>query len=162
VGRSDGCFLGESAVLGLIGSVVGVVFGVLIARAIASSIAGMISDLYGVAQRADDVAATPSLLILALGIGVVASVVAAAIPAWNAARVDPVQALQKGKYQVLSAGESRSRAALAAIFGLISAGCLMAPGSRPVFYFGMYRPSSSRCCSRRSSLLDSRERFARR
>jgi hypothetical protein len=37
-----------------------------------------------------------------------------AIPARNAARVDPVQALQKGKYQVLSAGESRLRAILGA------------------------------------------------
>ena len=36
------------------------------------------------------------------------------IPARQAARVDPVQALQKGKYQVLSAGESRARAMLAA------------------------------------------------
>ena len=38
------------------------------------------------------------------------SIVAAAIPARSAARVDPVQALQKGKYQVLSAGENRLRA----------------------------------------------------
>ena len=42
-------------------------------------------------------------------IGVATSIVAALIPARQAARVDPVQALQKGKYQVLSAGESRVR-----------------------------------------------------
>ena len=39
----------------------------------------------------------------------VTSMVAAFIPARNAARVDPVQALQKGKYQQLSAGENRAR-----------------------------------------------------
>lgn len=129
-------FLGESAVLGLIGSLAGVAFGVLIARAIAASIAGLITDLYGVSQRADEVSTTPLLLMLALGIGVATSLVAAVIPAWNAARVDPVKALQKGRYQVLSAGESHRRAALAAVCGLISVGCLMASGSRAVFYFG--------------------------
>ena len=50
----------------------------------------------------------PTLLALALVIGVATSMIAAMIPARQAARVDPVQALQKGKYQVLTAGESRA------------------------------------------------------
>ena len=58
------------------------------------------------------------------------------IPARNAARVDPVQALQKGKYQVLSAGENRLRAVLAAIGGAVSIACLVVGGSRVVFYTG--------------------------
>ena len=90
-------FLGESAVLGVVGSIAGLAFGILIARAIASSIGALIADVYRVAQRADDVATNPSLLALALAIGVATSVVAAAIPARNAARVDPLQALQKGQ-----------------------------------------------------------------
>ena len=44
-----------------------------------------------------------------MALGVVTSMLAAWIPARNAARVEPVQALQKGKYQVLSAGENRVR-----------------------------------------------------
>ena len=48
------------------------------------------------------------LLTFAVVLGVITSVIAALIPARNAARVDPVQALQKGKYQQLSAGENRS------------------------------------------------------
>src|SRR6185503_2951305 len=80
----------------------------------------------------------PNLLGLALVIGVATSVVAALIPARNAPRVDPVQALQKGKYQVLSAGESRLRAALAVLLAGVSAACLMLFESRPVFYFGYF------------------------
>src|SRR4029079_16782274 len=111
-------FLGESAITGLIGSLAGLVFGVLIARGIAPSIGTLISDADGVAQHAGDVATSPGVLALALGIGIVTSIIAAAIPARAAARVDPVQALQKGKYQTLSSGESRVRMTAAAALAI--------------------------------------------
>jgi putative ABC transport system permease protein len=129
-------FLGESAVTGLIGSLGGLVFGTLIARGIAASIGTLISDVYGVAQRADEVAASPVLLLTALGIGIATSIVAAVIPARNAARVDPVQALQKGKFQILSAGEYRLRAVLAVIGAVGAVVCLVMGGSRVIFYTG--------------------------
>jgi putative ABC transport system permease protein len=129
-------FLAESAVTGLIGSVGGLAFGLLIARGIAASIGNLMSDVYGVAQRADDISMSPALLGVALLIGVVTSMVAAFIPARQAARVDPVQALQKGKYQVLSAGESRARAIVAGVLGCVSMACLSAGGSRVIFYIG--------------------------
>jgi putative ABC transport system permease protein len=129
-------FLCESAVTGLVGSLAGLLFGLLIARGIAASIGGLMSDVYGVAQRADEIAASPALLLVALLIGVSTSMVAALIPAGQAARVDPVQALQKGKYQVLSAGESRVRATAAAVLAVISVVCLNAGSSRPLFYAG--------------------------
>ena len=137
-------FLGESAITGIIGSLGGVAFGILIARGIASSIGALISDVYGVAQQANELATSPTLLLVAMGIGVITSIVAAAIPAHQAACVDPVHALQKGKYQVLSAGESRARVMAAAILGAISMACLVVPalggsafgGSRVVFYTG--------------------------
>jgi putative ABC transport system permease protein len=129
-------FLGESAVTGLLGSSGGLVFGVLIARGIAASIGSLISDVYGVAQYADELATSPAFLAGSLAIGVATSIGAALIPARNAARVDPVQALQKGKYQVLSADEHRLRARLAAILGMVSMGCLASGGSRAVFYTG--------------------------
>src|SRR5262249_23381491 len=122
-------FLWESAVTGLIGSAAGLVFGMLIARGIAASIGSLITDVYGVAQRADELATDPWVLAAALGIGVSTSVIAAILPARNAARVDPVQALQKGKYQVLSAGESRTRLAVAAASGAISLACFLIGGS---------------------------------
>jgi putative ABC transport system permease protein len=132
-------FLGESAATGLVGSLGGLAFGILIARGIAASIGSLISDVYGVAQRADELTTSPSLLATAVAIGIATSIVAALIPARNAARVDPVQALQKGKYQVLSAGENRLRVVLAIVFGIASVVCLAAPGgSRVVFYTGYF------------------------
>ena len=136
-------FLAESAITGLIGSMGGLIFGVLIAHAIAASIGALITDVYGVAQRADELATSPAFLLLALAIGVVTSIVAAAIPARSAATVDPVKALQKGKYQVLSAGESRMRAIIAAVLGAVSIVCLMVPrGGGPLgmlrFYAGYF------------------------
>jgi len=129
-------FLGESAVTGLIGSVGGLLFGMLLARGIAASIGSLISDVYGVAQRADEVATSPALLVTALAIGIATSIVAALIPAQNAARVDPVQALQKGRYQALSASESRWRVVLAAIGVAGSVGCLVFSQIRWAFYAG--------------------------
>jgi putative ABC transport system permease protein len=132
-------FLGESAATGLIGSLGGLAFGILIAHGIAASIGSLISDVYGVAQRADELTTSPRLLATALAIGIATSMVAALIPARNAARVDPVQALQKGKYQVLSAGENRVRVVLAVVLGAVSLMCLLVPsGSRPVFYTGYF------------------------
>jgi len=129
-------FLGESVVTGLVGSIAGVAAGVLIANGIAASIGTLITDVYGVAQRTDEIARNPALLALALAIGVATSLVAAWIPARSAARVDPVQALQKGKYQVLSAGESAARAAIAAALAAGSIVCLTGGRSRPIFYLG--------------------------
>jgi len=129
-------FLGESAITGLFGSLGGVAFGMLIARAIAATVGGLINDVYGVGQVAGETAADPRLLGLAVFIGVATSLIAATIPARSAARVDPVQALQKGKYQVLSAGENRVRVVLAAVLGALSIGCLFFGGMRPVFYAG--------------------------
>ncbi len=129
-------FLGESAVTGVIGSIGGVLFGMLIARGIAASIGSLVTDVYGVAQRADDVASSPALLATALAIGVATSIVAALIPARNAARVDPVQALQKGKYQTLSTAESRWRVVLALACAAGSATCLVLALTGPGFYAG--------------------------
>ncbi len=129
-------FLGESAITGVIGSSIGVLMGLLIARGIAASIGTLISDVYGVAQRADEVATNPSLLVTALAIGVATSIVAALIPARNAARVDPVQALQKGKFQLLSPAENRWRIVLAALACAGSVACLAFTQVRPAFYVG--------------------------
>jgi putative ABC transport system permease protein len=129
-------FLGESAVTGLIGSVGGLAFGLLMARGIAVSIGSLVSDVYGVAQRADEIATSPALLAGSLAIGIVTSMAAAWIPARSAASVDPVQALQKGKYQVLSVGENRARAIAAVILGAAAVVCVTTSGNRPVFYAG--------------------------
>jgi hypothetical protein len=61
--------------------------------------------------------------------------IAALIPARQAARVDPVQALQKGKYQVLTAARAGA-GDLAAAPRRMSPRCLALGGSRIAFYAG--------------------------
>ena len=135
-GRIRALFLLESAVTGLIGSLAGAALGLLIARGIAATIGTVISDVYGVARHTEEIATSPTLLAAAVGIGIATSMVAALIPASQAARVDPVQALHKGRYQVISGGESRARASVAMILGVASAVCLFAGSVRAVFYVG--------------------------
>jgi putative ABC transport system permease protein len=135
-GQIQRLFLLESTVTGLVGSLGGALFGLLVARGIAVYIGGIMKDVYGVAQRADEVATNPVLLALAVVIGVGTSVVAAVMPARQAARVDPVQALQKGKYQVLSAGESRARLFAASVMAAVALLSFAVPQSRAFFYVG--------------------------
>jgi putative ABC transport system permease protein len=128
-------FLVESAVSGLLGSIAGMALGIVGARAMVGTISGMLEGIYGVAERAEEVSADPRLLGSALAIGVATSMIAAWLPARNASRVDPVQALQKGRSQVLSAGENRVRRLTAA--GLMGAAvvCLLI-GQSIWFYAG--------------------------
>lgn len=135
-GQIRALFLGESAVAGFAGSVLGAAAGVLMARGIAKYIGALTADIYGVAQQVDDVDIQPWVLGSAVLLGIATSMVAAFIPARNAAAVDPVQALQKGKYQVLSAGENRLRT-LAALFTAAGAAAFLTFGhSRAGFYAG--------------------------
>jgi putative ABC transport system permease protein len=129
-------FLLESAAGGLIGSLAGAAAGLLLARSITGSIADMLKGIYGVAERTRDVAADPRLLLLAVAIGIATSIIAAWIPARNAARVDPVQALQKGKYQLLTSGENRMRRRLAVVAAAVSAVLLIAGARDWAFYLG--------------------------
>jgi putative ABC transport system permease protein len=135
-GQIRNLFVVESAAMGLLGSTAGVLLGLLVARAVTSSIGNLIGNVYGLAQHTNETTVSPALLALAVGIGIVTSLVAAFIPARQAARVDPVQALQKGRFQMLSAGENRARAVAAALLAAASAGCLMAGDSRVAFYLG--------------------------
>lgn len=137
-GQIQVLFLTESAILGLIGAGVGLLFGLLIARGISSSLGNFLGEIYGVAQKADEVSSDPRLLIGALLMGVVTSVIAAWIPARSAASVDPVQALQKGRYQLLTKGENRVRRQIASILFVIVFFCLFFAQNRIIFYSGYF------------------------
>ncbi len=130
-------FLAESAVGGLVGAGLGVLLGILIARGIAGSLGQFLGEVYGVAQKAEEVSSDPRLLVGAMVLGVVTSLIAAWIPARNASRVDPVQALQKGRFQLLTAGENRTRRWLA--FGLLCfAGFSLAFGHERILFYAGY------------------------
>jgi len=129
-------FLGESAVAGLFGSVAGLLMGILIARGMTGYIGALLGEVFGIAQKAGEISTNPVLMTFAIALGVITSVIAAFIPARNAARVDPVQALQKGKYQQLSAGENRIRRIAALIVALLALGCALLGRYRFLFYLG--------------------------
>jgi putative ABC transport system permease protein len=129
-------FLSEGLVAGLIGSGVGVLCGSLVSRGIAVYISGLLGDIYGLAQRAEDLAGDPKLAAAAMALGVAASVFASWLPARAAARVDPVKALQKGRYQVLSAGENRLRTLASILMCAVAAACLLFGKSLEFFYTG--------------------------
>ena len=129
-------FLVESAISGLLGSIAGIGLGILGARAMVGTISGMLEGIYGVAERAEEVSADPRLLGGALAIGVVTSMMAAWLPARSASRVDPVQALQKGKSQVLTAGENRARRLTAAVLMAVAIVCLLI--GRSIWFYAGY------------------------
>ncbi|MCX6585524.1 MAG: FtsX-like permease family protein [Acidobacteria bacterium] len=104
----------------------------------AGSLGNLLGGIYGVAQKAEEVSSDPRLLAGAVGLGLITSLVAAWIPARNAARVDPVQALQKGKFQLLTAGENRARRVLAFVFLALVALTLVYGEGRLIFYGGYF------------------------
>ena len=129
-------FLGESVVAGLVGSILGLLAGIAIARGMTGYIGSLLGEIFGIAQRAGEISTNPRLMTFAVVLGVITSVVAAVIPARSAARVDPVQALQKGKYQQLSAGENRVRRVAALGVAAAAAACLFLDRYRIFFYLG--------------------------
>jgi putative ABC transport system permease protein len=129
-------FLGESVVAGLFGSLLGLLAGIAIARGMTGYIGALLGEIYGIAQKADEISTNPALMIFAVLLGLITSVVAALIPARSAARVDPVKALQKGKYQLLSEGENRIRRFAALAVAILAAGCLLLEQNRIFFYAG--------------------------
>lgn len=129
-------FLGESVVAGVFGSVAGLLLGLLIARAMTGYIGGLLGEIYGLPQHTDQITANPKLMIFALVLGVLTSIVAAIIPARNAARIDAVKALQKGAYQQLSDRENRMRRIAACALVLLSFVCLLLSANRFFLYAG--------------------------
>jgi len=130
-------FLGESAVAGLIGSATGAALGLIFARTLTGVSATMLESMFGVAQNVQDISANPGFLLFAMAMGTGTSIVAALVPARNAARIEPIQALQKGRYQVLGAGENRLRRNIALLAAALAVACLPLSAWRPAFFAGI-------------------------
>ncbi len=138
-GQIRALFIGESVVIGLAGSCAGIGFGLLIARGMAGFIGSYLGEVYGVAQRTEAITTNPKLLLIALAMGVATSILAAILPARDAARIDPVLALQKGKVQMISEAENRMRKRVAAVLFLAAVAFVALPGIHFAFYlaFGL-------------------------
>jgi putative ABC transport system permease protein len=129
-------FLGESAIAGLCGSILGVLFGIVLASAMAGYIGGILTEVYGVAQRADAIAIDPWLIGAALAMGVATSIIAAIIPSRAAAAVDPVKALQKGRSEAVGERENRIRHWAATTCAAASIVALLLSHNAIIFYAG--------------------------
>ncbi|MBN9658471.1 MAG: FtsX-like permease family protein [Acidobacteria bacterium] len=136
-GQVKRLFLLESGIAGLLGSLAGLGFGLLIARGMARYISDFMGEVYGAAQRAEEISADPRLLLTALALGVATSLIAGWIPARNAAAVDPVKALQKGRVQVITEGENRTRRWTALALLALAILCVFF-GHRPLFFYSGY------------------------
>jgi putative ABC transport system permease protein len=132
----QGLFFLESITAGLAGSLLGAAAGIGMAAAITTYMSGVLEQTVGFTQRVTQLAIDPALIAAGIFIGVATSVFAALIPSRAASRVDPVQALQKGKYQVLSVGENRKRRWMALLVFTVSIGCLLFSSSKGFFYVG--------------------------
>lgn len=129
-------FLGESLVAGLLGSVLGVGFGLLIAHAMTGYIGGLLGEIYGTPQSTAPVKVDPKIILFAVALGVLSSVIAAILPARDAAGVDPVKALQKGAYQQFSSGENRIRRIAALVLLVCCFVCMLLSANRVFLYLG--------------------------
>lgn len=87
-------FLGEAAVLGLIGSSLGVIFGYFLAIGAIRMLSAVSASSYGLVTTADLPSLDLQSSVTSVLIGVAASIVGALIPARRAAMADPVAALR--------------------------------------------------------------------
>lgn len=105
--------LGEAAVLGAVGTVAGLLLGVLLARGLVGLVTQTFNDLYFVVS-VRGLALEPFTLAKGLVLGLGATVLAALVPAWEAARSPPVTTMRRSTVEDVS----RSRAPKLAFLGL--------------------------------------------
>ncbi len=130
-------FLFEAFLIGIIGSAIGLLLGVALAQYTVASVAQTITALY-VYVAATEVQVAPSLLGLAFGVGVVASVVSSLYPAFEVYRVHPRETFHLQAFeQKFSANIKRI---LSVSFVLLVLGVIFAQlppiNGMPVFGYG--------------------------
>src|SRR5215475_4038883 len=123
-GQIQRLFFLESIAAGLVGSAAGVALGIVMSRVIVAYMSRTLAQTVGFEQRVTELSVDPKLLATRMVINILTSIIATWIPTRNAAHVDPVQTLQKDKYQMLSANENHHRRWIAFSTCLLSIGCL--------------------------------------
>ncbi|HEX8824605.1 MAG TPA: ABC transporter permease, partial [Archangium sp.] len=106
--------LGEAAVLGVVGTVAGLLLGVLLGRGLVELVTRTLNDLYLVVS-VRELALEPLTLAKGLLLGLGATLVAALLPAWEAARSAPAVTLRRSVLEDVA----RRRAPRLALLGLL-------------------------------------------
>lgn len=126
-GQVRALFLGEGLLLGVVGSVLGVAGGALLGRAMMTFMASVVQQTYGLQISAGRFRMDPPWIGASLLLGIAASVVGVFLPARSAAAVDPVLALQKGKFQIMFLGENWRRRRAGALLLAVCAALVSTP-----------------------------------
>lgn len=106
--------LGEALVLGIVGTVAGLLLGIILGRGLVGLITQTLNDLYFVVS-VRRLVLEPLTLSKGLALGLGATVLAALVPAWEAARSAPVTTLRRSTLEDVS----RTRAPRLALMGLL-------------------------------------------
>jgi len=130
--------LGEAVLIAGVGSVLGIGFGILLGQGAVRLVTQTINDLYFVVTVRDTAISLPSLLKGAL-LGIVATVVSAAMPAWEAMTVQPRLALSRSGLED-KVWRAVPLSALGGVIGLVlGAGFLTVPTRNLVIsYTGVF------------------------
>ncbi|MHB8773192.1 MAG: ABC transporter permease [Syntrophales bacterium] len=117
-------FLAETVALALLASLLGVWLGIVLAKLSISAVSQTVSSFYARSQVAELEFSLLGML-RNVGIGVIASIVAAAFPARSSIRITPVSAIRSQPYAADGAARNRlltlSSASLIALAGIIIA-----------------------------------------
>ncbi len=127
-------FLGEAAMLGIVGSALGLVFG----RLLAAGLLGMISDTVNAlftTSTPGPVALSPASVLAGMVTGTGVALLSALIPAREAARVAPAEAMRRSVVEHETRLHVRRDLVLAAGMAVIAVAlCQFGPiGGRPIF-----------------------------
>jgi putative ABC transport system permease protein len=98
--------LGEAAVIGALGALAGLLLGILIGHALVRLVAGTINDLYFVVA-VNNVTLPARAVVKALGAGIGVALIAAAVPALEAANCPPQLGLKRSVLELRAAGAAR-------------------------------------------------------
>lgn len=128
-------FVGEGVLVGVLGSLLGLVVGAVLATFSVAAVSRTVDTLY-IGSHADRVAYDPVLFVKAFVLGVVASVVAAAFPALDAASTPPAITMRAQGFETRRP-RFAPRAAVAGLVLLALAwACTRAPAIDGVPLFG--------------------------
>ncbi len=113
-------FLGEAAILGVLGSVLGILLGRVLASALIGMISGTVNALFTTSSPGA-IALSAETMSAALLTGTAVAIFSALIPAREAARVAPAEAMRRSVVEHQAQLNLRRDLLIAAIAGLVAA-----------------------------------------
>jgi putative ABC transport system permease protein len=118
--------LGEAALLGAVGTAAGLLLGILMGRGLVGLVTQTINDLYFVVS-VRRLSLEPLTLAKGLALGLGATLAAALVPAWEAARSAPVTTMRRSTVEDVARGRAPRQALLGLLILVLGAGLLAWP-----------------------------------